>query len=105
MRRPPPVLRDINRLVNPRDVIDGAPFTSLNTASGAGIRGRTSLADVTITIGGVTAPVLYAGRQGSYPGLDQVNVALPMSLHGAGVVDVVLTVNGQTSNTVQIAVQ
>jgi uncharacterized protein (TIGR03437 family) len=72
---------------------------------GTGIRGRTSLADVTVTIGGVNAPVLYAGPQDTYPGLDQVNVALPTSLHGAGVVDVVLTVNGQTSNTVQIAVQ
>lgn len=72
---------------------------------GTGIRGRTSLADVTATIGGVTAPVSYAGPQGTYPGLDQVNVGLPLSLHGAGVVDVVLTVNGQTSNTVQIGVQ
>jgi uncharacterized protein (TIGR03437 family) len=72
---------------------------------GTGIRGRTSLADVNVTIGGVTAPALYAGPQGTYPGLDQVNVGLPMTLHGAGVVDVVLTVNGQASNTVQIAIQ
>jgi len=72
---------------------------------GTGIRGRTSLADVTVTIGGVDAPVSYAGPQDTYPGLDQVNVALPTSLHGAGVVDVVLTLDGQTSNAVQIAVQ
>jgi uncharacterized protein (TIGR03437 family) len=72
---------------------------------GTGIRGRKSLADVSLTIGGVSAPVLYAGPQGTYPGLDQVNVALPLTLHGVGEVDVVLTVDGQTSNTVRIAVQ
>ena len=72
---------------------------------GTGIRGRSSLAAVSLTIGGVIAPVLYAGPQGTYPGLDQVNVALPLTLHGVGEVDVVLTVDGQTSNTVRIAVQ
>jgi uncharacterized protein (TIGR03437 family) len=72
---------------------------------GTGIRGRSSLADVGVTIGSVSAPVLYAGPQGKYPGLDQVNIALPLSLRGAGVVDVTLTVSGQSSNTVQIAVE
>ena len=72
---------------------------------GTGIRGRSSLAAVSLTIGGVSAPVLYAGPQGTFPGLDQVNVALPLNLHGVGEVDVVLTVDGQTSNTVRIAVQ
>ena len=72
---------------------------------GTGIRGRKSLADVSLTIGGVSAPVLYAGPQGEFPGLDQVTVALPLTLHGVGEVDVVLTVDGQTSNTVRIAVE
>ena len=72
---------------------------------GTGIRGRSSLSNVAVTIGGVSAQVLYAGPQGTYPGLDQVNVGLPVSLHGAGVVDVTLTVAGQSSNTVQIAVE
>ena len=72
---------------------------------GTGIRGSSSLTAVSLTIGGVSTPVLYAGPQGTYPGLDQVNVALPLTLHGVGEVDVVLTVDGQTSNTVRIAVQ
>jgi len=72
---------------------------------GTGIRGRSSLADVSVTIGGESCPVKFAGPQGKIPGLDQVNVALPLTLHGAGVVDVVLVVNGQAANTVQIAVQ
>jgi len=72
---------------------------------GTGIRGRSSLNDVTVTIGGAAASVLYAGPQRTYPGLDQVNVGLPLSLHNAGEVDVVLTVNGQSANTVRIAVE
>ena len=69
---------------------------------GTGIRGSS---DVSVTIGGAKATVLYAGPQGTYPGLDQVNVGLPLSLHGAGEVDVVLTVNGQTANTVTINIE
>jgi uncharacterized protein (TIGR03437 family) len=72
---------------------------------GTGIRGRASPADASVTIGGFTARILYAGAQGTYPGLDQVNVGLPLSLRGAGEVDVTLTVGGQSSNTVRIAIE
>ncbi len=71
---------------------------------GTGIRHRSSLANVTCVVGGVNVPVLYAGPQGTYPGLDQVNLQLPASLRGLGVVDVVLTVDGQTANTVRIGI-
>jgi uncharacterized protein (TIGR03437 family) len=71
---------------------------------GTGISGRSSMANVTVTIGGVSVPALYAGPQGQFPGLDQVNVPLPLSLHGAGVVNVTVTVDGVTSNPVQIQV-
>ena len=72
---------------------------------GTGIRGSSQAANVQMTIGGVNAPILYAGPQGTWPGLDQINVGLPLSLRGAGQVDVVFSVDGQTSNSVQIAVQ
>ena len=72
---------------------------------GTGIRNRTSLANVTLTIHGVSAPVLYAGPAPNYLGLDQVNVGLPLALRGGGEVDVVLTVDGQDSNVVTIAVR
>jgi uncharacterized protein (TIGR03437 family) len=75
------------------------------TLYGTGIRNRSSLDNVTVTIGGVKVPVLYAGPQGSYPGLDQVNVALTLELRGKGEVDAVLTVDGQTANPVRIAIQ
>ena len=72
---------------------------------GTGINQRTSLANVRTTINGMNVPILYAGPQTQYPGLDQVNLELPISLHGAGKTDVVLTVDGQTANTVTINVQ
>ena len=72
---------------------------------GTGIRGASSVSNVKVTIGGVSAPVSYAGPQGTFPGLDQVNVALPLDLRGAGQVEVLLSVDGVTSNAVQIAVQ
>lgn len=57
------------------------------------------------TIGGKVAAVVYAGAQGSFPGLDQVNLLLPASLRGAGTVNLVLTVDGTPANTVTLAVQ
>jgi hypothetical protein len=47
-------------------------------------------------------PVAFAGAQPSVAGLDQVNVALPAWLAGAGKVTLVLTVDGVTSNPVDL---
>lgn len=71
-----------------------------------GVRGRTAQENVTVQVGGVNIPVLFAGAQPSFFGLDQVNTdQLPRSLAGRGVVNVVLTVDGRTANTVQISIQ
>jgi uncharacterized protein (TIGR03437 family) len=72
---------------------------------GTGIRYRSGLSAVTVTVGGENAQALYAGAQGGFVGLDQVNVLLPRSLIGRGEVDVILTVNGQGSNTVKINIK
>jgi uncharacterized protein (TIGR03437 family) len=72
---------------------------------GTGIRGRSSLANVTANINGVNVPVVYAGPQPTYDGLDQVNLALPASLSGSGAVNVVLAVDGQTANVVTVEIQ
>jgi uncharacterized protein (TIGR03437 family) len=71
---------------------------------GTGIRGRSALTAVTAKIGGQDAEVQYAGPQGGYAGLDQVNIRVPRSLAGRGNVDVVLTVDGKTANAVTIKV-
>ena len=70
---------------------------------GTGIRGRASLSNVTMTIGGASVPVSYAGAQGSLFGLDQVNVEIPRALAGRGEVEVALTINGKAANTVKIS--
>jgi uncharacterized protein (TIGR03437 family) len=74
------------------------------TFYGTGIRNRSSLVNVSVSIHGVSVPVLYAGPTPGYSGLDQVNVALPLNLRGSGSSDVLLTIDGQTSNTVSISV-
>jgi uncharacterized protein (TIGR03437 family) len=72
--------------------------------SGTGIRNRTALANVSASIGGTSMPVDFAGPQGS-PGFDQVNVLLPRTLVGAGDVEVRLTVDGRSSNTVRVTIR
>jgi uncharacterized protein (TIGR03437 family) len=75
------------------------------TLYGTGIRNRSSLSNVKATIHGIGVPVLYAGPQPSFTGLDQVNMALSLNLRGSGESNVVLTVDGQTSNTVTVNIQ
>jgi uncharacterized protein (TIGR03437 family) len=70
-----------------------------------GIRNRTSLQNVTVAINGIKMSVLYAGPAPNFVGLDQINVSLPAALQGAGLTNVTVTVDGQTSNAVTINVQ
>ncbi|MCI0338953.1 MAG: PKD domain-containing protein [Acidobacteria bacterium] len=72
---------------------------------GTGIQGRSSLSAVTASIGGTNSEVLFAGPQGRFVGLDQVNLRLPRSLIGRGEIDIALTVDGQPANIMQIKVQ
>jgi uncharacterized protein (TIGR03437 family) len=67
-----------------------------------GLRYRSALSAVSARIGGADAQVIFAGAQGGFVGLDQINVRLARSLIGRGLVDVALTVDGQTANTVQV---
>jgi uncharacterized protein (TIGR03437 family) len=72
---------------------------------GTGIRNHGNLSSVTATVGTETLPVEYAGTQGGFVGLDQVNVLLPRTLIGKGDVDIRLNVNGVLTNTIKIKVQ
>jgi virginiamycin B lyase len=71
---------------------------------GSGLRFRSALSTVTVKIGGVDAAVSFAGAQGDFAGLDQVNTLLPRSLAGRGEVEVVLTVDGRVANTVMVRI-
>ena len=71
---------------------------------GTGIRGRSNDSQVRALIGGVEVSVPYAGAQGGLVGLDQLNVgALPRNLAGRGRVDLVISINGKATNTVQVS--
>jgi len=72
---------------------------------GTGIRGRSSLAGVSAKIGGTDVQVSFAGPQGDFVGLDQLNIQLPQSLAGRGEIDLVLTVDGKTANTVRVNIK
>lgn len=72
---------------------------------GTGLRKRSAQANVTATIGGTAAETLFAGKQGSLTGVDQVNLRIARSLMGRGEVDVVLTVDGVIANTVRINIK
>ena len=52
---------------------------------GTGIRGANSLSGVSVKIGDTVVQPTYAGPQVQIPGLDQVNVLLPVSLQGSDI--------------------
>jgi uncharacterized protein (TIGR03437 family) len=71
-----------------------------------GLRGHSAASNsVTVTAGGVSLPVSYAGAQPQFPGEDQIDVLLPQSLAGAGDVVIQVTVDGQTANPGHVTIK
>jgi uncharacterized protein (TIGR03437 family) len=68
---------------------------------GTGLRNSPG-SQVLVWIGGLNAPVTYAGPQLTLVGLDQVNVLLPRQLAGSGQAGIVLNAAGHTGNTTYI---
>jgi uncharacterized protein (TIGR03437 family) len=96
--------------LNPEGSYSAAPINLGSTADkvylviyATGVQAA-GVANVSVTVNGVSTPVLYAGY-GGYTGVDQVNVQLPASLAGSGTVAIQLTASGIAANTVQIAIQ
>ena len=90
--------------VVPRPIAFGPPEEQVVLVLyGTGIRHRASLSDVRVRVGDSQPGVAYAGAQLGFEGLDQVNVTLnPRLLQGDGLVDVKLTVEGKSANTVKL---
>jgi uncharacterized protein (TIGR03437 family) len=89
----------------PIDLDRGPVYLSLY---GTGIRNHGSVGDVGVNIGGEAVPVLYAGPQPQYAGLDQVNVPLPVSVRGRGEVPIALVIGGSggiAANVVTVRVR
>lgn len=81
---------------------DGVYLTLYTT----GVRNVANLSNVTMTVGGETVPVTFAAAQSEYPGLDQINAGpLPRTLAGKGDVAVIVTVDGNRSNTVRVSIE
>ncbi len=70
---------------------------------GTGIKGRSSLSRVRVISDGPDLPVIYAGPQGDYVGLDQVNVQLSRSLIGRGELFFYLDVDSVPSNVLIVS--
>src|SRR5262245_624375 len=69
---------------------------------GTGFHFRSDTSAVKAMIGSDEIDVSYAGPQGGFVGLDQANVRLSRNLKGKGEVDVVLQVDGKSSNMLRI---
>ena len=69
---------------------------------GTGFRKRASLSNVQVRINGIVSQVDYAGLQGGYVGLDQLNIVIPTGAGGSGEVDLILTVDGKQANKVRV---
>lgn len=72
---------------------------------GTGLRYRSSLQSTIVKIGGLDGQTLYAGAQGDWVGLDQVNLRLPRTLVGRGEVEVMLMVDGRAANPARISIK
>ena len=91
-----------DKTVTSRLVVDGPiptfPGTEIYLVLyGTGLRFHDS---ATALVGGISADVLYAGEQGEFPGLDQVNLRIPLSVAGRGEVAIQVFINGMEANTV-----
>ncbi len=75
------------------------------TLYGTGIRNRSSLDNVLVTINGISVPALYAGPQPSFAGLDQINVQLTPELSGSGIANVEIKVDQHVANIVTLDIQ
>lgn len=57
------------------------------------------------TLGGVAAEVGFAGAQGDFAGLDQLNLKIPRALAGRGKVELVFIVDGRRANAVTLNIK
>ncbi len=77
------------------------------TVNATGLRGRSSDDAVQLTIGGQAVHIQAINAlddSGAPAGIDQIFFPVPLSLRGSGEVDMVVTVDGTTSNTARINV-
>ena len=89
------------RLVPAPIDVGTAQYPAFLILYGTGIRNATA-GTMRVVIGGVETPVEYSGPAPGFTGLDQINVRLPVSLKGSGLVDLTAVVNGVSSNAITL---
>jgi uncharacterized protein (TIGR03437 family) len=98
-------VRTVESIQNPIN-LSAAGDTIYLQIYGTGLRGRSGLSQIKLTLGGTPLKVEYAGPQPQYMGLDQINAIVPLSLAGRNrTLDLVLSVDGWAANVVQCKVQ
>lgn len=60
---------------------------------------------VNATVGGINVTPAFAGPQGTFTGLDQLNLLLPRTLAGKGKVAMTVTAEGRASNQVNLTIK
>jgi uncharacterized protein (TIGR03437 family) len=93
-----------NSVPSPKPVVMANTGNTFLVLYGTGIRGAAQ-SQIVLRAGNTTLPLAYAGAQGSYPGFDQINVTLPVSLRGSGEVTITTTAAGKTANSVKLTIQ
>ncbi len=90
-------------VADPVDVKSGNVFLTLY---GTGFRALSGIPGAKLAVGGETIPITFAGAQGQFEGLDQINAGpLPVTLSGKGEVTIVFTADGKTANTLTMQVK
>src|SRR5262249_30878321 len=72
---------------------------------GTSFRFRSALSNVSATIGGVNAEVLFACPQGPLVRLDQTNLRIPRALVGRGEVNLTFMVDGKQANVLRVNIK
>ncbi|QQS47129.1 MAG: hypothetical protein IPM66_00180 [Acidobacteriota bacterium] len=73
---------------------------------GTGFRGRSSLMNVPVTLGGESLPVLFVGPSPDFVGLDQANLGpVPRNLIGRKTVNLNMTVDTKPANLVTLSIK
>lgn len=85
--------------------LSNAPNGAFLELYGTGIRNNGGTGSLGAAVGPANTPVVYAGPQSQYEGMDQVNLKIPTSLQGAGSVPVTLLIDGLPANTVTVTFQ
>ena len=80
------------------------PITGADNAAPGAAAGDMTTVPVTITVGGITASRLYAGRQSETAAVDNVYFTIPAGVPLGCQVPVVITAGGVAANTTNIAI-